>query len=203
MKRPSELGLALTLLCGCTQQPFRQPVSLPPPVPAPAPMPVHAPAPPAVIHPPGFICDQQPRDGETLYRIQTAVNRLMPRLQADSAYGGAWYEHAPCYRIVFAFKDGQPRQWVIDAADPELRPFIAFGTARYSESERDQARREIGAALAAAGVRSAFMVSIRPEQFTVTVPTQADAQIASWVIPTRHRAVTRIAVGPIEPVPER
>ena len=135
--------------------------------------------------------------------VQPAAERLITRVRADPAYGGAWFEHAPCYRIVFAFKDRRPRQWVVDAAEPELRPYIAFAGAKYSEAERDLARLEIGAAMAAAGVRSMFTVSVRPEHFTVTVRTKAEAEVAAAAIPSRYRADTIILVGPIEPVPER
>lgn len=127
----------------------------------------------------------------------------MQKVRADPAFGGAWYEHSPCYRLILAFKDGRPRQWVVDAADPELRPYIAFAGAKYSEAERDLARREIGAAMAAAGLRSMFIVSVRPEHFTVVVRTDADARIAATVVPSRYRAHTIILVGPIEPIPER
>lgn len=136
-------------------------------------------------------------------RVQLAVERLMPRVQADPAFGGAWYEHAPCYRIVFAFKDGRPRQWVVDSAEPALRPYIAFAGSKYSEAEREQARLEIGAALAAAGVRSMFVSSINPDRFTIVVGTATDAQIATQQIPPRYRPDTSISVGQIEPMPER
>ena len=137
-------------------------------------------------------------------RFQLAADRLTARVQADPAYGGAWYEHAPCYRIVLAFTDGQPRQWVIDAAEPELRPYIAFGRTKFSQAEREQARPEIMTALAAAGARTeVFFSSINPEQFTVGVPTEADARVARRAIPERYRDITRVEVGSFSPIPER
>jgi hypothetical protein len=137
-------------------------------------------------------------------RVQLSADRLVQRVQADPAYGGAWYEHAPCYRIVLAFTDGQPRQWVIEAAEPELRPYIAFGRTKFSLAERERARPEIMAALATAGARSEiFVVSLDPEGFMVGVPTEADAQIARRAIPERYRDITRVEVGNFAPIPER
>lgn len=165
-------------------------------------MPTPAPAPPAVITLPGAICDQN-RTAETILRVQPAAERLIGRLQLDPNYGGAWFEHAPCYRIVFAFTDGQPRQSVIDAAEPELRPYIAFSRTKYSIAEFEQARLEIMAALEAAGLRSLFGISVKPQHFTVSVRTQAEAQIAAAVIPSRYRSDTSIVIGPVDPIPER
>jgi hypothetical protein len=137
-------------------------------------------------------------------RVQLAADRLISRVETDPTYGGAWYQHSPCYRLVLGFKDGLPRQWVADAAEPELRPYIAFGQTRLSEAEREQARHEIMAALAAAGARSEiFGVSLDPERFTVGVPTEVDAQIARRAIPGRYRDITRVEVGSFAPIPER
>lgn len=137
-------------------------------------------------------------------RVQLAADRLISRVQADPAYGGAWFEHSPCYRLVLGFKDGLPRQWVVDSAEPELRPYVAFGRTKLSQAEREQARPEIGSALAAAGARSeVFAVSLNPEEFMVGVPTEADAQIARAAIPERYRDITRVEVGNFAPMPER
>lgn len=136
-------------------------------------------------------------------RVQLPADRLISHIQADPAYGGAWYEHAPCYRLVLAFKDGLPRQWVVDAAEPELRPYLAFGRTELSQAEREQARPEIMAALRAAGARSEiFAVSLNPESFMVGVPTEADARIARTAIPERYRDITRVEVGNFAPRPE-
>lgn len=124
-------------------------------------------------------------------------------MQADPAFGGAWYEHAPCYRIVYAFTDGLPRQWVVDAADPELRPYMVFSRTKFSQAEREQARLQIMAAVAAAGARTeVFFSSTNPERFTVGVPTEADARIARAAIPQRYRDITRVEVGNFGPFPE-
>lgn len=135
--------------------------------------------------------------------VQVAVNKLTPRLEADPAYSGAWYEHAPCYRIVLAFKDGQPRPWVIEAASPELRPYVAFARAPYSRGERERARLEISAAVARAGIKSIFFVGSPVDKFTIGVRTHADAEIVRQVIPDRYRADVSVFVGDIEPKPER
>jgi hypothetical protein len=132
--------------------------------------------------------------------LQVAVQDLTERLSSDPAFGGGWYDHFPCYRIVLAFTDAHPRPRVIEMAAPELRPFIAFARSKYSEAEREQARREIGAALNAAGVRFAlFYSTVNPEQFTVQVRTEADARTATAAIPIRYRSDTSIIVGETEP----
>ncbi len=197
MKARPEL-LAAFLLGGCAQQ-LTAPA-------APAPLAALAPAPalppPRVVTLPGAVCEQA-RTGETILRVQLAADRLISRIQADPAYGGAWYEHAPCYRIVLGFTDGQPRQWVVDAAEPDLRPYVAFGRTKLSQAGREQARPEIMAALAAAGARSEiFVVSLDPEGFMVGVPTEADARIARDAIPERYRGITRVEVGNFAPRPE-
>lgn len=105
---------------------------------------------------------------------------------------------------MLAFTDGQPRQWVIDAAPPELKPYLAFGRSKYSAAEREAARIEIMAALAAAGLRFTFFIEGPPtERFTIGVRTSADAQAAMRAVPPRHRADVSIFVGDIEPRPER
>ena len=176
----------------------------PPPAPIPAPTPVPAPAParPAVVTLPGAICDPA-RTGETILMVQVAVNKLTPHLEADPAYAGAWYEHAPCYRIVLAFKDGEPRPWVIARASPELRPYIAFARAPYSAAERERARLEISAAVAGAGIRHNFFVGSPLDKFTIGVRTVADAETVRRVIPDRYRHEVEVFVGDIEPRPER
>ncbi len=202
MKQTLALLLPAALLSGCAQQAPQQPVGTPTSVPVPAPLVARVPARPAVITLPGAICEPA-RTGETILRVQTAVNKLMPRVEVDPAYGGAWYEHSPCHRIVLAFKDGQPRQWVIDAAEPELRPYIGFGRAPYTLAESELARLEIGAAIAAAGLRSVFVVGRPGDKFGIVVRTEADAQTVMRVIPDRYRADVSIFVGDIEPRPER
>lgn len=136
-------------------------------------------------------------------RVQLASDRLIQRVQSDPAYGGAWYEQAPCYRLVLAFTDGEPRQSVVDAAEPELRPYIAFGRTKFSQAEREKARHEIMAAVAAAGARTkVFFSSLNPEQFTIGVPTEADARIARAAIPQRYYEITQVEVSDFEPRPE-
>ncbi len=193
--------VAALLVGGCAQ-PLSAPAA-PAPVALPAPAPVPDAPQPRVVTLPGAICEQA-RTGETIMRVQLAADRLILRVEADPAYGGAWYEHAPCYRIVLGFTDGQPRQWVIDAAEPELRPYVGFGQTKFSQAEREQARPEIFAALAAAGARTEiFAVSLDPERFMVGVPTEADARIARAAIPDRYRGITRVEIGNFAPIPER
>lgn len=193
-----ELIPTALLLGGCAQQQLAP--AAPAPVAASAPAP--APAPPRVVTLPGAICEQA-RTAETIMRVQLPVDRLIARVEADPAYGGAWYQHSPCYRLVLGFTDGVPRQWVVDAAEPELRPYVAFGRTKLSQSERGQARPEISAVLAAAGAQSEiFVVSLNPEEFMVGVPTEADARIARAAIPERYRDITRVEVGDFAPMPE-
>jgi len=190
------------LLGGCAQQLSGPAAPAPVVATAAAPAPAATPAPPRVVTLPGAICEQN-RTAETIMRVQLAGDRLIQRVQADPAFGGAWYEHSPCYRLVLAFTDGLPRQWVADAAEPELRPYLAFGRTRLSQAEREQARPEIMAALAAAGARSeVFFVSLNPEQFGIGVPTEADARLARAAIPERYRDITRVEVGDFRPRPE-
>mgnify|MGYP000167919524 CR=1 FL=1 len=195
--KPYLLVLYAALLCGCTQ-PVNQPAA---PVAAQAPV-AAAPAPPRVVTLPGAVCEQA-RTAETIMRVQLAGDRLIERVQADPAFGGAWYEHSPCYRLVIGFTDGLPRQWVVDSAEPELRPYLAFGRTKLSQSEREQARPDIMAALQARGARSeVFFVSLNPEQFGIGVPTEADARLARAAIPERYRDITRVEVGDFAPRPE-
>jgi hypothetical protein len=202
MKRFSGVVLSTALLCGCAGSAPQRSVNMSAAVPAPAPPTAPAEAPARVVTLPGAICERA-RDGETILKVQLAADRLMQRVQADPAFGGAWYEHSPCYRLVLGFTDGRPRQWVIDAAEPDLRSYLAFGRTKFSQPEREQARHQIMAALAAAGARSEiFVVSIDPERFMIGVPTEADAQIARRVIPERYRDVTRVEVGNFAPMPE-
>lgn len=199
MQRASPF-LIIAALCGCAQPSPRVEPGIPAAVPASVPSvpPDHS----AVLTLPGAVCERA-RTGETILMVQTAVNKLFPRLEADPAYSGAWYEHAPCYRIVLAFKDGLARPWVVEEASPELRPYIAFAGAKYSRAESERARLEISAAVAAAGIRSVFFVGSPIEKFMIGVRTQADADAALRVIPDRYRADVSIFVGDIEPRPER
>lgn len=136
-------------------------------------------------------------------RVQLAADRLIERVKADPAFGGAWYEHSPCYRLVLGFKDGLPRQWVVDAAEPELRPYLAFGRIKYSQAEREQARLAISEALSSAGVPFVLMISVTPPYFTVQARTAAEVQTAMRVIPLRYRSDVSFSVGPVEPIRER
>lgn len=190
------------LLFGCGQQATQQHASMTAAMPTPAPH-ASAPARASVFTLPGAICDRE-RDSETILRVQTVEAKLRSFVRHDPTFAGAWYEHAPCYRLVLAFTDGQPRQWVVDAAPPELKPYLAFGRSKYSAAEREAARMEIMAALAAAGLRFSFFVEGPPaERFTIGVRTPADAQVAMQAVPPRHRADVSIFVGNIEPQLER
>lgn len=191
--------VAALLLGGCAQQ-----VTAPPaPAPVAAPAPAPAAALPRVVTLPGAVCERA-RTAETIMRVQLAADRLMQRVQADPAFGGAWYEHAPCYRIVLAFTDGQPRQWVVDAAEPELRPYIAFSRTSLAHAERERAAREIMSAVNAAGVQfEIFSSSVHPEEFMLGVRTEAEARIARQAIPERYRALTKIEIGDFKRRPER
>lgn len=146
---------------------------------------------------------RQVRDGNTIAMLQVAANDLLTDLAEDPTFGGAWYEHAPCYRLVLAFTDVRDRTDLLDTVNPEVRPFIAFARSSYSNAERDQARLAIGSALAAAAVQmTIFSVSVHPEQFTVGVATEADAERARRLIPEPYRANTTVVVGNFEPTLE-
>ena len=190
------------LLCGCMQHP-RQATEIPAAAPAPAPAAIQGvvPAEPPVITLPGAICERN-RDAPTILKVQQAEGKLTPLLTADPSYGGAWYEHEPCYRLVLAFTDGRPRQWVVDAAPPELRPYLAFGRAKYSLAEAELTRIEISGALQRAGLRFMFAMGHPAERFTIQVPTPADIPTTMQAVPERYRSDVRIFVGDIHPRPE-
>ncbi len=118
----------------------------------------------------------------------------MRKLEAVPAYGGGWYEHSPCYRLVIAFADDRPRPWVIDAAPGPLRPYLGFARTRFSQAEREAAGQQIRTALAARGLDFTFATLLAREAFFVGVLTEADARIARSLIPQRYRVIT--SVGP-------
>jgi hypothetical protein len=186
------------LLAGCTvEQPAIEQAS-PEARPSPAPPTALSPPPPAECAVRGPV-----RDGNFIARIQSEVEALMTRLKADPNFGWAAYEHMPCYRLVLAFTDGQPRPWVLAAASPELRPLIAFADAKYSHAEREQATREILTALEATRVRFLLAVNGRDARFEVIVRTEADAALVRQVIPQRYREDVIVKLGYVERQPER
>jgi hypothetical protein len=163
-------------------------------------------APQAIVPPPfawNPVCMPPARTGEEILRVQAAADRLLPQLRQDPAFGGARYEHSPCYRFVVGFTDGQPRRWVVDAAEPQLRPYLAFGRSGFSEGERNSAAKQIMAALGAAGIHFAFFMGGIPETFSIYVPTQADVERARLLVPQRYLPITRFHVGVPRRVPER
>ena len=200
MIRPGSIAVALVLLAGCAHQPApvaTTPQALPPVVSNDAP-----PGPTPVIAAQSGPCEQV-RDGDRVARLQGAANDLMERLKADPAFGGAWFDHFPCYRFVLAFTDARLRPWAIEVAAPELRPFIAFAQSRLSHAERERAAKEIMSAVNAAGVQFAiFYSSLNPEEFVLGVRSSAKAQIARSAIPQRYRALTKVEVGSFERRPE-
>ena len=126
----------------------------------------------------------------------------MPRLQSDPAFGWAAYQHTPCYRLLLAYTDGRPRDWLLATASPQLRPYITFVKAERTYAARDQASREIRAALAASGVRALFMSSGNDDSFQIIVRTQEDAERVRRAIPERYRSQTVVRLGYVEPQPE-
>lgn len=176
--------------------------------PAAAPVPVVEPA--AVIAPQPVATEpeycEQVRDGNTVARIQTEVEQLLVRLRPNPAFAWAKYEHAPCYRVVLAFTDGQPRPAILAAASPELRKFIRFVPARlpFSHAQFEQARQDIFAALRPTRVQALIAVAPAEQQIDIGVRTEADAQLVRSVIPVRYRAITKVTPGGYsEPIPER
>lgn len=137
--------------------------------------------------------------------VQSAGEPLLARLRGDARYGGAWYSHAPCYRLIVAFTDGLPRQWVVDAADPRLRPYLYFSKTNFTEAERTAARLEMGLAIKAAGVTEAVFVDhgANPERLEIGVSTEADAAKVRATIPPQYRPLIHVWVGDIYPRPER
>jgi hypothetical protein len=146
------------------------------------------------------------RDGNQIARIQTEVNGLHDRLQAEPSFAWAKYEHAPCYRLVLAFTDGRPPPWLLAEASSELRRILRFETAKLplSHTQFDVARKEIAAAIAPTRVKSVMFVSPSDQRIEIGVVSEADAALVRSVIPLRHRPITRvIAGGYSEPIPER
>ena len=137
-------------------------------------------------------------------RVQPAAERLIERLRPNPGYGGAWFEHSPCYLIVFALTDPRLEPKVIDGAPEHLRPHVAFARSQFSQAERDAAGHQIMAALSARKITFMFSPQVRPERFWIGVKSEADAALARTLIPERYRAITLIAPGGYsEPVPER
>lgn len=137
--------------------------------------------------------------------VQPAANRVIERARAEPGFGGAWFENEPCYRLVLAFTDGQPRPSIIEAAEPWFRPYLGFSRSRFTEAERDQARLEMGPLIKAAGVGDAVFVDhgASPERLGIGVLTEADAARVRAVIPDRYRSLIEVWVGDIYPKLER
>jgi hypothetical protein len=195
----ASIAAASALLGGCARQvaapvvPVRAPVeAAAKPAPMPPPAPHHAVGP----------C-RQVRDGNAIARLQGAAEELIARLGKDPTYGGGRFEHFPCYRLVLAFTDDRPRPSVVEAADPELRSYLAFSRASISQLDFEQARREIFAAVAATRVRAMIAVSSFPPLLEIGVRTGSEARIVRSVIPIRYRAITKVIPGGYaERVPE-
>lgn len=146
------------------------------------------------------------RDGNKIARVQMEVDRLLVRLRSDPSFAWAKYEHAPCYRVVLAFTDGRPPAWLLEQASSELRPLFRFETPRLplSNAQFEQARQEIFAVLPPTEVKALITVSPDQQQVTIGVRTEADAALVRSVIPSRHRAITRVIPRAYsEPIPER
>ena len=196
-RRPGILAFA-AVLGGCAaSQPFA------------APTPVREAAtavePPAVEAAEPETCEIV-RDGNTIARTQSEVEKLIERLQTEPTYAWARYEHAPCYRVVLAFTDGRPPKWLLAEASAELRSYLRFDKARepLSHAQFEQARQEIFAVLPPTGVKALVGVSPDMQRVTIGVRTEADAELVRSVIPIRHRAMTRVVAGGYaEPIPER
>ena len=176
------------------------------PAAAPVPGPALPPATAAPVAPaPPAHCEQA-TDGNKIARIQTEVNAFHERLHAQPNFAWAKYEHAPCYRLVLAFKDGRPPAWLLAGASHELRRILRFETPRLplSHAEFDVARQEIAAAMAPARVKAVMFVSPSDQLIEIGVITEADARLVRSVIPLRHRSIVRVTPGGYsEPIPER
>ena len=195
------VALFATLLCACSAEPAAVPAALPPVAATPPPPhPDRSNAPLWTVTATQAEC-RQINDGDTLYRLQSAMNPLLAQAESDPSFGGAWIDYSPCYRLVLGFVDGQPRQWLIDASAPELRPLIAFARIPYSRSGQERLRTDIAAALGKAGIESIFVESLnqRPK---VVVMTESDARLARSIIPPRHLDEIDIFVGDIRRRPE-
>jgi len=198
MRQIAAISVLCLLAAGCARQ------NAPPASSAQVAVQVADPAPPTssvTVRPVGPC--RQIRDGNVIVKAQEAANRLIARLEKDPTYGGARFEHYPCYRLVLAFTDDRPRPGVVDSAEPELRPYLAFTRTPFSHSEYEQARQEIAAAVAATRVPAVIFVSPYPTMIEIGVRTEAEARIVHSVIPIRYRGITKVIPGGYsEPIPE-
>jgi len=146
---------------------------------------------------------RQATDGNTIARVQSASNDLIERLKPNPYYGGAWFEHQPCYRIVLALTNDALRPAVIAAAPEHLRPYIGFARLNLSHAEREAAGRAIRETVFAPGIDGVFIEGDPRQPFRIGVRTEADAAIVRSLIPERYRAITLVVPGGYaEPIPE-
>jgi hypothetical protein len=198
MKRTIAIAAGSALIASCAQQGAAPRTSAQVPVRAAEPTVLPS---PVTVRPVGPC--RQVRDGNVIVKVQEAANRLIASLEKDPTYGGARFEHYPCYRLVLAFTDDRLRRGVVDAAEPELRSYLAFTRTPLSHAGFERARQEIAAAVAATRVRALIFVSPYPPMIEVGVRTEADARIVHSVIPIRYRAITKVIPGGYsEPIPE-
>lgn len=145
----------------------------------------------------------QATDGNTIARVQFASESLIERLKPNPYYGGAWFEHQPCYRIVFALTNDDLRPAVIAAAPEHLRPYIGFARLNLSHAEREAASRAIRETIFPPGIDAVFIEGDPRQPFRIGVRTEADAAIVRSLIPERYRAITVVVPGGYaEPMPE-
>ncbi len=146
----------------------------------------------------------QATDAKVIMRVQFAAEQLIQRLQPNPNYGGAWFEHRPCYRIVLALIDDRLRPAVVAAAPEHLRPYIGFSRTVISHAERESAGQQIRAVLAEHKIVALFSSGDPRQPFRIGVRTEADAAIARSLIPERYRSIVVIVPGGYtEPIPER
>ncbi len=192
MFRDLLLGLS-GLATACTQTP-RSPAT----VTNPAPQTPAAQAKPKLLgwNPPCQPSRPPPRPDDPIVGVVApAANRLIERVRSEPGYGGAWFENEPCYRVVLAFTDGQPRWSVIEAAELWLRPYIGFARSRFTEVERSANGEKLRQAMASAGISYAFGDGAGTESWTIYVGSQADVDRARALVPERYLPMTTFHIG--------
>jgi hypothetical protein len=135
--------------------------------------------------------------------VQPAANRLIERARCEPGFGGAWFENEPCYRLVLAFTDGQPRPSIIEATEPWFRPYLGFAPSSFTETERNAAAEKLRQAMASAGISFAFGDGGGTESWTIYVGSQSDLERARALVPERLLPITKFHIGIPVPVPER
>lgn len=142
-------------------------------------------------------------DAKERLAVQAELMSISARVRKenDPAFSEIWIEHAPVFKVVFAFADGRDRKSLLESLPPRLRKYAQLRTVPRSRSQIRAALLEIEKAFKAAGIEFGGGFDPITGKFDMVVEDTRAIRTVRDALPPTLRDDVSIRVGPL-PRPE-